>query len=192
MSNIWIKRWIQTPMQRVILFGILAALLTSTVGVYTIISATDLNPGGAGDEDIALAINTYVADADVTITSPDLAVTTVDLASAGTTTAGAVEAATPAGDVRGVLVAGNYQYTFKVIESGVDTWTTPSTDQFRIRVWGHDFVGTETSTLLGTLYTTQVTADAGSVEGVNVTVDLGSATRVYDNYNIIVDRQAEM
>lgn len=187
MRNTWIARWVQTPMRRVALLGVLAALLTSTAGVYTIISATDLNPGGAGDEDIALAFNTYVVDSTVTITLPDLSISTGTQAAAGNSAPG-VETATPAADVRTALVAGNYEYTFLVLEVGTGGWQAGS--DFRVRVWGYDTV-TPTSTLLGTLFLQQGAVDDANAEGVIARIDLGSGTRVYDSYDIIVDRQAE-
>jgi hypothetical protein len=50
-------------------------------------------------------------------------------------------------------------------------------------VYGYDASGL-TSTQLGTLHIDQNTTEAKSVKGVQVTV-------VYDNYNIIANRQAE-
>ena len=186
MRNTWFARWVQTPMRRMVLLGVLAALLTSTAGVYTIISATDINVG-VGDEDIALAFNTYVVDADVLITLPDLTIATGTQSAVGDSTPG-VESASPAADVRTALVPGNYQYTFLVIETGTGVWQ--SGEDFRIRVWGYDAVG-PTSTLLGTLFVQQAAVDDLNVEGVRARMDLGSGTRVYDSYDIIVDRQSE-
>ena len=174
-------------LRRAIILGMVAALLTSSAVVYTAISATDLNPGGAGDEDIALAVNTYVLDTEVTIQDPDLKITLATLTATGTTTPGD-EPTSSFPEVRTALTADNYAYTFRVQEAAVADWLTG--EDFRIRIYGFDSSG-PTTVQLGTLYIDQNTAEAGSVEGVQVTVDLGSGTQVYDNYDIIVDRQAE-
>ena len=174
-------------LRRAIILGALTALLTSSMVVYTTISATDLNPGGAGDEDIAIAVNTYVVDTEITIQDPDLKITFTTQTATGTTTPGD-EPTSSFPEVRTALTADNYAHTFRVQEAGVADWLT--SEDFRVRVYGHDASG-PTTTQLGTLYIDQNTAEAGSVEGVQVTVDLGSSTVVYDNYDIIVDRQAE-
>ena len=73
-------------------------------------------------------------------------------------------------------------------EASVVSWNT--NEDIRIRIWGYDTVG-PTSTLLGTLYAQQASADAANLEGVTATLDLASASETYDSYNIIIDRQIE-
>ena len=86
--------------------------------------------------------------------------------------------------VNNALVKNNYAYEFELKESGVAT--LQSAENLKIEVFGDD--GSTTS-LLATLYTQQGTVDDTNVEGVTVTVDLGSPTVVHDNFDIIVNRQ---
>ena len=170
-----------------IVLGAAAAIVTSAVVGYTAISATDINPGGAGDEQISLAVNTYVADADVTIENPEIVISTSSISAAGGSAPG-VEAVDTLPGVNTAVTADNYAYQFEVKESGVATLLVG--EDLRIRVYGYDSSG-PTTTLLATLYTQQAVSDTGNVEGVTVTVDLGSGTQIYDNFDIIVDRQAQ-
>ena len=162
----------------------LAAIASGTLVAYTAISATDLAPS-PGDEQITLAVNSYIADSDVTVDSADVTIVGSTAAAVGDSPSG-IEADTGLSVVNNALTADNYGYTFVVKESGVDAWST--SEDFRIRVFGFDASG-PTSTLLATLYMQQASADVGAVEGVTVTVDLGSSTQIYDNFDIIIDRQ---
>ena len=60
-------------------------------------------------------------------------------------------------------------------------------EKFKIQVYGYNSASS-TSTLLTTLYTKQVTAVSGTIEGVRVTVDLGSASAINNNFDMIVER----
>lgn len=170
-----------------IVLGAAAAVITSAVVGYTAINATDINPGGAGDESISLAVNTYVADSDVTIDSPEISISTATAAAAGDSAPG-VEGDDTFPAVNDAITADNYAYQFVVKESGVATWS--ASEDFRIRVYAYDSSG-PTTTLLATLYAQQAVADGANVEGVTVTVDLGSTTSIYDSFDIIVDRQGQ-
>ena len=167
----------------------LALALGSGTAAYTVIAAADLNPAGSGDERVALAVNTYVNDVDVTITNAEIAVVPGTVSAAGTSAPGVEATLNSAAGANAALVAGNYSYRFVVRESGATAWTAG--ENFRIRLYGND-VSIPQSTLLATLYVKQVVQDDGGVEGVTVTFDLGSATGIQDDFSIIVDRQAEM
>ena len=174
--------------RRAVIIAAIFAMLASTLGAYTLITATDLNPAGSGDERISLAGNSYLDDGDTFVSKADLIVNLATAGALGTTPSG-VEVATPAADIRTALTAGNYAYTFEVREATVDSWST--NEDIRIRIWGYDTIG-PTSTLLGTLYAQQGSADALNLEGVKATLDLASASQTYDSYNIIIDRQSEI
>ena len=89
--------------------------------------------------------------------------------------------------VNNALTADNYSYTFEVKETSDGDWLAG--ESFRIRVYGYDSAG-PTTTLLTTLYARQDTNNAAAaVEGVQATVDLGTASSIYDHFDIIVDRQ---
>ena len=163
--------------------------LASGTAVYTVIAAADLNPAGAGDESVALAVNTYVNDADVSITGADIAVVLSSASASGGSAPGVEATLNSVASANGALAAGNYSYRFIVRESGATTWSTG--ENFRIRLYGND-VAIPQSTLLATLYVQQGVQDDGGVEGVTVIFDLGSATGIQDDFSIIVDRQAEM
>ena len=171
-----------------LLLALAVALASSTVA-FTVISATDLNPGGAGDESIKLAVNTYVDDTDVTITSADISVVLNSASAAGTSQPGVEATIGSASLANGALTAGHFAYTFVVRESGVAVWTVG--ENFRIRLYGND-TSIPQSTLLATLYVQQGVQDGSSIEGVTVTFDLGFTNQVQDDFTIIVDRQAQM
>ena len=183
MNTLLVNKMASKALSRATLFGLVGALLMTGFGVvYSNISATDL---GTGDEDISLAFNTFVDDAEVTVENSAIGIVTAATAAAGDTAPGveADVAIFPA--VNNLLVVDNYSYSFDMRESAPGDWLVG--EDFRIRVYGYDSSG-PTSTLLATLYTQQGTADAGT-EGVRVTLDLGSTTSINDHFDIIVDRQ---
>ena len=178
----WMSKLAATTIQKVVLLGVVGAFATGFVVVYANITATDF---GGGDEPIRLGVNTFITDPDTTIQNSDVTIVTSSAgASAGEPGVEADVATFPA--VNNVLTAGNYAYTVEVIESGIDTWTAG--EDHRIRVYGHNNTGPAV-TLLATLYFQQASANATTVEGVTVTVDIGLTTAIHDHYDIIVDRQ---
>ena len=86
--------------------------------------------------------------------------------------------------VNNALTKNNYAYRFEMKESGATTWQLG--ENFKIEVYGDDGA---TITLLATVYTQQATVDDANVEGVTVTVDLGSSSTIHDAFDIVITRQ---
>ena len=171
-------------MTRGLLLGLAGAVISGLVVVYANIGATDI---GGGTETIDLSVNSFTGDTEVTVANSDISIVAATAAAAGTSAPGieANVATFPA--VNNALTADNYSYTFEMKETANGDWLV--SENFRIRVYGHDTSG-PTTTLLATLYTQQASNNAAAaVEGVTVTVDLGLASAVYNNFDIIVDRQ---
>ena len=164
-----------------IILGLAAAILTSVV-VANALTATDL---GGGTESIDLAVNTFADDADVEITRLGLFKSSTTTAAVGDSAAG-IEATVALPAVNNALTRNYWAYRFTVQETGVDVWGVG--EDFKFDVYGD--IGS-TTTLLATLYLQQGVADDGDIEGVTATIDLGSATVVYDTFDILVRRQAE-
>ena len=137
-----------------------------------------------GTEQVDLSVNTFVDDADVTLANNDIIIITAAATAWGDSAPGQ-EADNTLPAVNNDLNLDYYAYTFELKESGATAWQ--SGENFRIRVYGYDASG-PTTALLANLYTQQGTAD-GTVEGVTVTVDLGSTTTAHDHFDIIIDRQ---
>ena len=178
--------WEQAPqaIYRAVLLGLVAAVLTGFVVVYANIGATDL---GGGDENIDLSVNTFVGDTEVTVSNSEISIVAATAAAAGESPPGVEADVSTFPAVNNALTADNYSYTFEMKETADGDWLTG--ESFRIRVYGYDSTG-PTSTLLTTLYAKQDTDNAAAaVEGVTVTVDLGTSTSIYDHFDIIVDRQ---
>lgn len=168
---------------RATLFGLVGALLMTGVVVgYANVSATDL---GSGNEEISLAFNTFVNDAEVTVENSTIGIVTAAASAVGDSAPGVEAAVATFPAVNNALVVDNYSYSFDMRETAAGDWLV--NEDFRIKVYGYNSTG-PTSTLLGTFYTKQVTADAGT-EGVRVTVDLASSTSIPDHFDIIIDRQ---
>ena len=165
--------------------AVVTMLLTSVIVVSTL-TATDLNPAAPGDEQVSLAVNTFVDDTSVTITRLGFLKTTVTVGTLGDTPGGSVEALVdPWGVIRTALTADNWSYRIRIEEASVAAWG--ATDAFRLEVYGTK--GASVADLLGDLYFDNSVIDAGTVEGVIATLDLGSLTEVYDDYSILVSRQ---
>ena len=96
-------------------------------------------------------------------------------------TAPGVEPTGALAPVNNALVQNHYAYQFQVKEATVDSWRTG--DKLEIKVYGDD---AKSTSLLATLYIQQLNADATNVEGVIVTVDVGSSTFIPDRFDIIV------
>jgi hypothetical protein len=182
-----IKRlWEYAPqaIYRAVLLGLVGAILTGFIVAYANIGATDL---GGGDENIDLSVNTFVGDAEVTVANSDISIVPANGLAAGDTPPGVEANVATFPLVNNTLSADNYSYSFEMKETSNGDWQAG--ESFRIRVFGYDSAG-PTSTLLATLYVQQDTDNAAAtVEGVRVTVDLGTSTSIYDHFDIIVDRQ---
>lgn len=177
-----------TGLRQAILFGTVGAIVTSVVVVNTL-TATDIGHDGPGDQKIGLAFNTFIADPDTTVatsTATGIEIISSDTVAAGTSAPGVEPASGTYPAVNNTLNADNYAYKFDVIEASDGAWGVG--ENLRIEVYGY-LTGTDTSAKLTTLYTDQASAEAGAIEGVTVTVDLGSTTQIYDNIDIVVTRQ---
>lgn len=175
-----VTRFGTTALKRALLLGIVGALLTGFMVVNTLTSTSISPAGGSG---IKLAYQPFTDDADVSVVSKGVLVVGANAAAAGTTAPG-VEVTIGLAAVNNTLTKDNYAYRFEVKESGVNTLT--AAENLKIEIYGDN--GT-TTTLITTLYAQQATVDATTVEGVTATVDLGSATVIYDNFDIVVTRQ---
>ena len=158
---------------RAALIGLGGAFLMGFMVVTTVTSSS------LGTGSIKLGNEGFTSDATVTLNGLG--------AQLGTTTAGALggaspgeEATTPLGPVNNSLTAGNYVYKFEVKETLSGDWTGSPNEIYRIEVYGDNV-------LLTTLFTTQSTA-VGTVEGVVVTVDVGSSTTIPDEFDVIVTK----
>ena len=179
-----ISKMLSTGFKRAALFGLVGAILTTGIVVgYANITATDL---GTGNDEVKLAVKTFVDDTEVTLDNTVLGIVSTTGGAVGDTTGGAVETvvATYAA-VNNALTADNYFYSFDLHETVANDWLAG--EKFKIQVFGYNSSGS-TSTLLATLYTKQDTAVDATIEGVRVTVDLGSSTSINDNFDIIVER----
>lgn len=162
-----------------------ASLLTSVLVVSTL-TATDLNPAAPGDEQVALAVNTFVDDTSITITRLGFLKNAATVGTLGDTVGNSIEALVdPWGVIRTALTADNWSYRIRIEEASVAAWAT--TDAFRVEVYGTK--GASVADLLADLYFDNVADVPGTVEGVIATIDLASATEVYDDYTILVSRQ---
>ncbi|MFQ6029261.1 MAG: hypothetical protein ACE5Q6_17430 [Dehalococcoidia bacterium] len=169
---------------RAVLLGLVGAVLTGFIVVYANIGATDL---GGGDESVDLSVNTFIGDTEVTVANSDISIVSASGPAAGTGPPGVEADVSTFPAVNNTMTGDNYSYTFEMKETSNGDWLAG--ESFRIRVYGHDSAG-PTTALLATLYAKQDTDNAAAaVEGVNVTVDLGTATSIYDHFDIIVDRQ---
>ena len=171
-----------STIKRSIVLAVLATMLASFGVAYTAITATDLAPT-PGDENIQLALNSFVADPDTTLTNSDVSLVLSTAAAAGDSAPG-IEATLALPAVNNALTAGNYAYTFEVTESGITTWGVG--EDVRIRIYSTDG---GTTTLAATLYAQQAVLDDANIDGVTVTIDLASSTQIPDSFDIIVDRQ---
>lgn len=146
-----------------------------------------------GDDDISIGHNTFTTDASVAISDEAIVINGSAAAAIGDTSITAVEPTTSSPVLRTALTDDNYSYQFIVKEASgscPDCWVTG--EQLRVRVWGIDADGAPdtdelTSSGDGGLYIAQSSEDAG-VEGVQVTVDLGTKLPKYETFDILIDR----
>jgi hypothetical protein len=175
-----VARFGATALKKALLLGFIGALITGFMVVNTVTSGT-IGPAGGGA--IKLSSQAFSSDTDITVTSVGVLVVGSATSAAGTSAPG-VEATIGNAAVNNALTKDNYAYKFTVIESGVNTLT--AAENLKIEIYGDN--GT-TTTLITTLYSQQATADAANAEGITATVDLGSATTIYDNFDVVVTRQ---
>ena len=161
----------ETAVKRALLLGVIGAILTGFMVVNTI-TAENLGSGA-----ITIGNATFGVDADTSVTATGVVVNTAGAA------ADTSEEATigPFAALNNALTTGDYAYKFDVFESGVATWATSTT--YTIDVY--ETTGGVTASL-GTYNTLQSTPDPGNVEGLTVTVNLGSV--VPDEFDIIVTK----
>lgn len=156
--------------------------MTGVVVGYANINATDLD---SGNDETKLSVNTFVDDAEVTLVNAGITIVSAAASAVGDNAPG-VEVHMNLPGVNNALTADNYAYSFIMQETIGDDWKEGA--DFRIRVYGYDSAG-PASTLFTTLYTKQ-TVEKDPIEGVTVTVDLGSPSAItYENFDIIIDRQ---
>lgn len=162
---------------RATLLGLAGAFLAGLMVVNTV-GSTDL-----GSSSVKLAVETFTDDPDVAITTVGVLKIPSNASAIGGSGPG-VEATSAIPAVNNATTKNNYAYRFEIKESGVAAWQ--SGENFLVEIYGDD--GSTTS-LLATLYIQQSIVDDVSIEGVAVTVDVGSSTIVPDSFDIIVTRQ---
>lgn len=175
--NTLILKFGPTAVKRAIFLGVAGALVMS-VGVVTTVTSSNL-----GTSNIKLATESFTDDPDVSVSAVGILKNVANAAAAGTSAPG-TEANDTLPGVNNTLTKNNYAYRFEMKESGVAAWQ--SGEDFKIEIYGDD--GAATS-LLATVYTRQSTVDDVNIEGVTVTVDLGSSSAVHDAFDIVITRQ---
>lgn len=176
--NMTKPRMLSFTLRKAVSLGLIAALLAGFAAVNTVTS-TNL-----GTESVKLSSETFSDDTDVNIIGKGVKIIEAAAAAAAGGSAPGVEVTSVLPAVNNALVLDNYAYEFEVKEVGNTSFQ--SAENLKIEVYGDD--GSST-TLLATLYSQQGTVDDASVEGVTVTVDLGSSTAIHNSYNIVVSRQ---
>ena len=171
-------------MSRALLLGLIGGVMMGSSVVFTTIAATDLNSSG-GDEQIALGVNSFVNDTDLTMARLGIFITDSTTSAAGDSAPG-VEASSALPAINNALTVDNYAYRFTVKETNSTTWQ--SGEDYKIRVFAYDS-DSASSSLLATLYFQQAAVDDANVEGITATIDLGLQTGIYDHFDIIAERQ---
>lgn len=169
--------------RRVAALGALVVIIFCGVTVSGALTATDL---AGGTESIRLARETFVNGLGdlVDVDNHRLVLQAADENAKGDTAPGVEAASSGYPDVGTALIQDNYSYVFDMHEVAADNWQVG--DDFTIQVYGFDGVD---STLLGTLYSKQDTAEAGDIEGVMVSIDSGSTDQYAITFNIVISRQ---
>lgn len=163
--------------KRALFLGVIGMLLMS-VTVVTTVTSTNL-----GSSSVKLGTEAFSNDTDVSIIAKGIKLIKTSAAAAGDSASGVeVTSALPA--INNTLTKNNYAYEFELKEASVAN--LQSGENLKIQVYGDD--GTDT-TLLATLYTQQSIVDDVNVEGVTVTIDLGSSSTIHNNFDILITRQ---
>lgn len=162
---------------------LIGALVSVLVGIATVstLTAQDLNPLGAGVENIELTSNTFQDDGHVTVARVGFLKAAAAVSAAGTSSPG-VEAASPDTAMNNAITEGNWTYRFTVDETTDGDWT--NTREYKVEVY--QTIAGDT-TLNTTLYW-ENDVDGAGPEGVVATIDLASSTIVPDSFSIIVTR----
>ena len=168
-----------TAMGRALIFGVIAALLTS--GGITI--ATTVTSGDLGTASVKLAGQAFSDDSDVVVTAKGIIVNGSSGSAVGTSASG-VEVTSSLPAVNNALTKGNYAYRVEITEAAATSFQ--SGENLKIEVYGDDG---STNSLLATFYTQQSTVDDANVEGVTVIVDLGSSSTIHSSFDVIVSGQ---
>ncbi len=171
------KRFGTAALKRALLLGVIGALVSGVMAAQAVTS-TNL-----GSNSVKLAVETFTEDSSVTVEAVGILKNSANDSATGDSAPG-LEATAGLPIVNNALTRGNYAYRVLVKEAAVDSWAL--NDAFKIEVYGDDG---STTTLLATLYTQQGVVDAVNVEGVTVTVDLGSSSVVHDSFDVVVTRQ---
>lgn len=171
------SRYGTSALTRALLLGLAGAFLAGLMVVNTV-GSTDL-----GSSNVKLASETFTDDPDVVVSTVGVLKIASNASAVGDSAPG-VEATSAIPAANNATTKNNYAYRFEIKESGVAAWQ--SGEDFLVEIYGDN--GTTTS-LLSTLYIQQSVVDDVNVEGVAVTVDVGSATIVPDSFDIVVTRQ---
>ena len=161
----------ETALTKALVFGGLGALMMTTV-----VSVATLTAENLGSTSIDLGNATFTTDADTSVSATGII---VNLASPSADTSEEATVATFA-VMNDALTAGDYGYKFDVFESGDDTWALNQTSTIDV----YETTG-GTTLSLGTYNTLQAAIVTG-VEGVTITVNLGSV--VPDEFDIVITK----
>ena len=166
--------------RQALLIALLVGIL-STVAAVSTLTAQDLNPLGAGTEDIEWVSNTFQDDGNVTVTRVGFLKAAAAAAAVGDSADGP-DATSALTAINNAITEGNWTYRFQAVETTDADW--PSTRKYKVEVY--QTIAGDT-TLNTTLYWTNAVDGAGP-EGVEATIDLASGTIVPDSFSIIVTR----
>ena len=158
---------------------IVLAIIGVLSQMFMVVDASSFASGGTTS---FRASQTFSDDVDLVVTARGVS----KIGSTATASRGAgagVEATSALPAVNTPLNRGNYAYQFDVKESSPAGLRAG--ERFRIEVYA-DY-GSSTP-LLAAIYMQQVTADDTSLEGLTITVDVGSSVSIPDRFDIIVTR----
>jgi hypothetical protein len=128
---------------------------------------------------LSLFHQTVQADSSAVVVSKGFQLSLTSSAAAGASSGAAVEATLLNPNVQTAMTASNWYYSFTVTEASASAWNASTT--YTVTVYGD-------GALLATLHFKNATADAINVEGVNVKVDVGSATVIPDGIDVQVEK----
>lgn len=181
MKSATIKRQGIAAWRGQIVIGLLAsALIWMFLQSFMIVDATTFENATSTTY---RASESFGDDSSIVVTSMGIRKVTSTKASSGDSSPG-IEASSSYPQVNTELGRGNYAYTFQVKEATSNSFG--ANDSFQIQVYGDDG---QAVTLLATFYIRQADVEEGQVEGINAVIDLGSATDIFDRFDIIVTRQ---
>ena len=174
----YIKRIGPAGFRRAILFGVVGAFLMGFMVVNTITS------NNLGSNSIKLGKEGFSDDADLVVSAKQIyKLTSADAGPPVGEGAPGGESTSALPRINNALVKNKWAYEFEVKEAAVDS--LQSGENFKIEVYMDD----GSTSPIATLYMKQDTVDDGSVEGVTVTANTGSANVVGDLFSIIITRQ---